>query len=145
MNQSLPVTDIKAIALRLHPGQDLKTELTQLVEAQGWLAACVLSCVGSLSQAAVRFAGQPLGMRLKGYFEITSLNGTLSQEGCHLHIAISDKRGQIYGGHLLEGCEIYTTVELVIGVLPQIQFHRRQDPKTGYPELLIDRVSGPHS
>lgn len=145
MNQSLPVTDIKAIALRLHPGQDLKAELTQLVKTESWSAACVISCVGSLSQAVVRFAGQPMGMRLKGYYEISSLSGTLSQEGCHLHIAVSDKRGQTYGGHLLNGCEIYTTVELVIGVLPQIQFHRQQDAKTGYPELVIGLASGAHS
>ncbi len=137
MSQPIPITDIKAIAFRLYPGQDLKGEITRMVESQGWQAACILSCVGSLTQAAIRFAGQPLGMNLKGHFEIVSLGGTLSPEGCHIHIAVSDKRGQTYGGHLLEGCKIYTTVELVIGVLLQVQFYRHPDDETGYPELVV--------
>lgn len=145
MNQPLPMTDMKAIALRLHPGQDLKAELTQLVETQSWQAACVLSCVGSLAQATIRFAGQPIGIKLKGYLEITALSGTLSPDGCHLHIAVSDKRGQTHGGHLMSGCEIYTTVELVIGVLPQIEFRRQPDAKTGHPELVVGPYSSTHA
>ncbi|MGB3612258.1 MAG: PPC domain-containing DNA-binding protein [Elainellaceae cyanobacterium] len=137
MTLQLPITDMKAIALRLNPRQDLKAELTRLVNEQDWTAACILTCAGSLSQVTMRFAGQPVGMCFKGYFEILSLTGTLSKEGCHLHVTVADKRGQTYGGHLLNDCHVYTTVELVIGILPHIQFHRHMDDATGFPELVV--------
>lgn len=142
---SFPTTELRAIALRLRPQQDLKRELTRLVQEQGWSAACILTCTGSLSSATLRFAGQPVGIKLRGGFEILSLSGTLSFDGCHLHLAIADKRGQTYGGHLLEGCLIYTTVELVIGLLPQLQFQRYPDQDTGHAELIVQAASSPHT
>ncbi|MEO0409047.1 MAG: PPC domain-containing DNA-binding protein [Cyanobacteria bacterium P01_A01_bin.135] len=140
-----PTSELQAIALRLTPQQDLKAELVRLTKAQSCSAGCILTCTGSLSTATLRFAGQPVGVRLQGHFEILSLSGTLSQEGCHLHLAIADKRGQTYGGHLMEGCLVYTTVELVVGLLPQLQFHRTPDQATGYAELQIQSTSGPHT
>jgi predicted DNA-binding protein with PD1-like motif len=38
---------------------------------------------------------------------------------------------------LLEGCRIYTTAELVIGVLPALVYTREPDLQTGYNELTI--------
>ena len=133
----LRASNLQAIALRLSPKTDLRAELTKLAQTQEWPAACILSCTGSLSPATLRFASQPMGVRLKDYFEILALSGTLSPEGCHLHLAVADKRGQTYGGHALEGCIVHTTVELVIGLLPQLQFHRTLDQATGYPELVV--------
>lgn len=125
-------------AVRLHPHQDLKAELDKWAKTEAVTAACVLTCVGSLRQATLRFADQPEGTKLTGKFEIVSLTGTLSQDGSHYHITIADGNGRCFGGHLLAGCPIYTTAELVLAVLPDYRFLRQLDPQTGYDELAIE-------
>jgi len=125
------------IAIRLRPGQDLKREIDRLMENQGIKAACILTCVGSLTRAVLRFANQEDSKELKGHFEIVSLTGVLSNEGSHCHIAIADENGTTFGAHLMNGCTIYTTVEIVIGIIPDCSFLRTFDPQTGYPELDI--------
>jgi predicted DNA-binding protein with PD1-like motif len=124
-------------ALRLHPGQDLKKELDAFVAINQIEAACVLTCVGSLRKACLRFANQENGTTLTGFFEIVSLTGVLSIHGSHYHISISDGQGQTFGAHLLEGSEIYTTAEIILSDLPEFRFLRRFDDQTGYPELEI--------
>jgi len=66
-----------------------------------------------------------------------ALNGTLSMHGSHLHLAIADKTGRMLGGHLTEGCIIYTTAEIVIGESPHLTFVRTPDAQTGFLELEI--------
>jgi predicted DNA-binding protein with PD1-like motif len=123
--------------LRLHPGQDLKIEIDRLIEKYELEAACVLTCVGSLTTAVLRFANQETSERLDGYFEIVSLTGVLSRYGSHYHIAIADEKGTSYGAHLMDGCKVYTTAEIVIGIILNCTFLRTFDPQTGYPELEI--------
>ncbi|WP_319760153.1 PPC domain-containing DNA-binding protein [Maridesulfovibrio sp.] len=128
---------MKTISIRLHPGQDLLSELDRLVADNQIKAACILTCVGSLTQAVLRFANQNESKKLEGFFEIVSLTGVLSEHGSHYHIAIADEEGRTYGAHLLEGCKIYTTAEIVIGICSGTEFLRTFDPQTGYPELEI--------
>jgi predicted DNA-binding protein with PD1-like motif len=130
---------MKPIALRLTPQQDLKAELDTFVRHQQIEAACILTCVGSLSQASLRFANQSQATIFQEKFEILSLSGVLSQHGSHYHIALANGTGQTIGGHLLEGCLIYTTAEIVIGVLPNVCFKREYDAATGYRELAIEQ------
>ena len=69
--------------------------------------------------------------------EILSLSGTLGADGLHLHISLSRRDGACVGGHLVEGCVVNTTAELVIGELPDVDFRRPRDPATGYNELSV--------
>ena len=126
---------MKTYALRLHPHEDLKQALEHFRQERGLQAGLVLTCVGSLRRAAVRFANQPGTTVLEGKFEIVSLVGTLSPDGPHLHISLSDGTGQTMGGHLQEGALIYTTAEIVLGELEDVTFRREIDPDTGYDEL----------
>ena len=128
---------LETFALRLHPGDDLLLALDGFAQDHDLEAACVLACVGSLTQATLRFANQENAAVLNGHFEIVALTGTLAKHGSHYHIAIADETGRTYGAHLLEGCLIYTTAEIVIGNIPNLHFLRTHDPKTGYPELDI--------
>ena len=130
--------DVDVIAIRLKPGEDLKQSLLRYCIDQKIDAAYMLSCVGSLRQAAIRFANQPEGTVFEQSLEIVSLEGTLSQQGVHLHIAVSDSEGQVIGGHLMDGSNIYTTAEIVFGIVPNTIFKREIDPLTGYRELTID-------
>ena len=125
------------IAIRLKPGEDLKQSLLRYCIDQEIDAAYMLSCIGSLRQAAIRFANKPKGTVFEQPLEIVSLEGTLSQYGIHLHIVVSDIEGQVIGGHLMDGSNIYTTAEIVLGVVPNTIFKREIDPLTGYRELTI--------
>ncbi len=128
---------MKTFALRLKPEQDLKKSLKNFVVANNIEAGFILTAVGSLQQATIRFANQNESNVLLDKFEIVSLVGTLSVNGIHLHISISDSQGITRGGHLVDGCLIYTTAEIVIGESKDLIFSRELDKQTGYLELAI--------
>lgn len=125
--------------IRLKPNEDLKLSLQNFVLVNNIQAGWIVTCVGSLTQYNIRFANKPNGNNSKGYFEILSLTGTLSVNGCHLHICIADSEGKTIGGHLLDGCIINTTAEIVIGESKEIIFTREHDGTTEWKELLIER------
>ena len=132
-----PDSIMKAVSLRLSPDQDLLAVLDEIAERDQLGVACVLTCVGSLTEAVLRFADREEPTKLSGPFEIVSLTGTLSSHGSHCHISVSDHQGKTIGGHLLPGCVVYTTAEIVLGVITDQQFLRSYDPNTGYEELDI--------
>ena len=128
------------LAIRLQPDQDLKESLRNFVNQNNIQAGFILTAVGSLKQATLRFANQANAQILQEKFEIVSLVGTLSINGIHLHISLADKNGQTIGGHLVEGCIIYTTAEIVIGSSEEFIFLRTVDEQTGYKELEIHKL-----
>jgi len=125
------------IAFRLKPGQDLKLAIDSIVKEEKINAGWIVTCVGSLTNYNIRFANWPNGSIDSGHFEIVSLVGTLSTEGSHLHISISDSSGKTIGGHLLDGCKIYTTAEIVIAKSDEMHFSREEDGTTSWKELKI--------
>ena len=128
---------MKVVPLRLQPGEDLRQALETWMGEQEELAGCVISGIGSLSVAQLRFAGAAEATTIQGELEILSLSGSLTPDGAHLHIALADSSGAVIGGHLCSGSLVRTTAELVIGLLPESRFSRELDPATGYPELRI--------
>jgi predicted DNA-binding protein with PD1-like motif len=130
--------------VRLRPGDDLVESLQSLARTGKHKALAIVTCVGSLTKASVRFANASAAAQLDGPFEIVSLVGTLSEQGSHLHACLADNRGQALGGHLKPGCLVYTTVEVVLIEPTDLEFGRAPDPTTGYPELDIrERRSSP--
>jgi predicted DNA-binding protein with PD1-like motif len=132
-----PTSPMEVYALRLGPGQDLRAELQKFVMENQLEASCILTCVGSLQKTNLRLASQEKHTAFEGNQEIVSLVGTLSVSGSHLHLSVSDSTGRTTGGHLVEGCEVYTTAEIVIGILPGYRFSREPDPASGYHELKV--------
>ncbi len=128
---------MKTFALRLKPEQDLRQILETFTQEKEIKSGFILTAIGSLKQANIRFANQKNPTILKDKFEILSLNGTLAITGVHLHISIADFQGKTIGGHLETGCIIYTTAEIVIGVSEDFIFNRTVDIQTGYKELEI--------
>lgn len=128
---------MKSYALRLHPGEDIVTALDAFALQHQLEAACVLTCVGSLRKAVIRFANQEQATTVNGHFEIVSFTGVFSTHGGHYHISVSDGEGKTLGGHLMEGNEVYTTAEIVIAAMQDVRFLRTHDPETGYPELDV--------
>ncbi len=130
---------MKTFAFRLYPGQDLKKELVSFCTNNKIQAGVILTCVGSLKRATLRLANENIVQDFEQKFEIVSLVGTLCQDGVHLHISISDDNGNTFGGHLMEGCLIYTTAEIVIGEMEDAVFSRKADAATGFRELIVER------
>lgn len=128
---------MKLYSFRLTPGMDLKHELEAFATKEKLDAAFVITCVGSLTVAAIRFAGKPETASVAGPLEITSLTGTFSVEGSHFHITVADETGKATGGHLKEGSIVRTTAELVIGTHDEVKYLREKDPASGYMELKV--------
>lgn len=128
---------MRVFALRLEPNLDLKRSLKSFVALNHIQAGFILTAIGSLKKATIRFADQKASKVLNQKFEIVYLNGTLSINGIHLHIAISDENGKTIGGHLEDGCIIYTTAEIVIGESEELVFDRELDQQTGFKELQV--------
>jgi len=124
-------------SVRLRRGDDLLLCIRDIAKEKNIRAGIVLSAVGCISKGRVRDAS---GVRLReitDHCEIVSLNGTVSAQRCHLHIALSKEDLSTIGGHLSTGCIINTTCELVIAELPGVCFGVEADPETGYDELIF--------
>ena len=129
-------------ALRLKPGDDLLLAIQRFVDDHGIEAGWVAACAGSLTDWTLRFADRPDGAAVSGRFEIVALSGTVSKHGSHLHLAVSDGEGRTTGGHLLPGCRVYTTAEVVLGEARDLVFTRAVDGTTPWRELQIARRRG---
>jgi predicted DNA-binding protein with PD1-like motif len=126
---------MRALPLRLHPGDDLRDALGAALAGEP--AAYVLQGIGSLSVARLRLAGRPEPDTFTGDFEILTLAGSLGPDGPHLHMSISDEQGRVTGGHVAPGCIVRTTAEVLVALLPDHAFGRAPDAVTGYAELTI--------
>lgn len=131
---------MKTVCRRLHRGDDLLLSIRTFCEREKIDAAVVLSAVGCVSRAVLRDAG---GVNLRSVdepCEIVSLNGTASRTRCHLHLALSREDLSTIGGHMMPGCIVNTTCELVLGVLEHMRFDVEQDAQTGYDELIFTEL-----
>lgn len=125
--------------LRFSPGQDVLKELTSYIQSRKMGATSIVSAVGSLTEGNLRFANNKTGTQLKGPLEVVSFSGTAGTEGAHLHLSVSDGKGQTLGGHLLEGNKVFTTLEIVLVEYPELVFKRTHDPASGYKELNVTK------
>lgn len=138
MRGDWPGSATRFLALRLTPGADLRRSLEEAFAAEPETAGFMAAAVGSLDAADLRPAGRDGALRIAGPLEIVALSGTFSVDGPHLHLAVSDAGGAMRGGHLLVGCRVRTTAEVIIALAAGPCFSRPVDPGTGYRELAID-------
>lgn len=122
--------------LRMEPGQDLRPGLQDWAVRSGIGAGAVISAAGSLGPCALRFAGRGEATVLERAQELLTLSGTIGPDGAHLHATVSDPEGVVRGGHVLAGCRVRTTMELVILEIEGLVLHRHPDPRTGSDELV---------
>jgi len=138
-NNQVHKSNMLAHVFRLLPEMDLYSELTNYIKTNKIKAACVLSCVGSLKEINIRLASGKTFLTKKENFEIVSLVGCISEERTHIHISLSDNKGNAFGGHLMpENNLVYTTAEIVIGEFPDLVFHEEPCVKSTWPELAIE-------
>ena len=130
------------ITFRLKPGDFLKEEIVRRTNEAGIKAGVLLSIVGGLENAVLRMAGSDAdNQKVKEWnapFEIVSGTGTVSPDGCHIHVSLSDDEGNVIGGHLKDGCVVKYTAEIVIGVFDDAIYRREFDEATGFKELTVE-------
>ena len=126
----------KSIVERLKPGDDSQSAFKRIASAHKLKAGVIVSAVGSLSSASLRFAGANEGTTIEGPLEVVSVTGTISDSSMHVHLSLSDSTGKTVGGHLMHGCKVFTTIELVIlDLSDEWTFERTIDEATTYLEL----------
>ena len=128
---------MKQRTFRLKSGQFLKEEIEK--RTKDISAGVLLSIVGAIENANLRMAGatpaNQIVKNFEGPFEIVSGTGTISQDGSHIHISVSNNEGKVIGGHLKDGCKVAVTAEIVIGVFDNMSYKRIYDEDTGFKEL----------
>lgn len=150
---------LQAVTFRVPPGADLGREIEEIVLRHQWRAVNVVSCVGSLTAATLRLAnatvpGDNEVVTRREKFEIVALTGTLefcpttSSVTRHLHLALADRKGTVWGGHMLsqtDGVEdggehflpVFTTAEVCLLVQHDAVFTRQPCALSGWPELSV--------
>ena len=137
-HESITTDRVRIHVFRLRPGDDLLGGIRAYVNANHIQAGVLLSSVGSLTQASIRYANQPEAHIHTGHFEIVSITGTVEEGGEHVHLSISTGQGTMIGGHLMTGCKIYTTSEITLAELIGVRFTRETDTQgSGWDELKI--------
>jgi len=133
---------MQSFTFRLKPGQDLFDSIEAFVADNKMEAGCVLSAVGSLTHVTLRLANRDTYNEYEGHFEIVSITGTVSTNGSHIHVSISNGDGVTIGGHLVSGCKIYTTVEIVLAGFDDVIYKRELlKNDSGYEELVVYKKS----
>ena len=115
---------------------ELKAEIDSILRQENVSAGAIVCLVGSFSTCTLRMAGAKEEKTWNEELEIVSATGTVSVNGSHIHIAISDEKGIVFGGHFKSGI-VRTTAELVILAFDDTEYSRELDSETGYKELKI--------
>lgn len=128
---------MKHHVFRLHRGDDLLESIFEYCRKKHIPAGYAAGCVGCVSKAAIRSADGTTQKQYEERLEIVSLTGTVSEARCHLHISFSREDMSVLGGHLLPGCIVNTTAEVILCELEDLAFSKSFDEETGYNELHI--------
>ncbi|HTY61612.1 MAG TPA: PPC domain-containing DNA-binding protein [Acidobacteriota bacterium] len=136
-NLKLRASEARCYALRLKPEEDLVQGIRTFVNRHRLRAVAVVTCVGSVMRAKLRFANVETWAEKSGPFEILSLSGIIDEHSEHLHIGLADSEGRCIGGHIGLGSTIYTTAEIVLAELVGLEFRRTPCPLSGYEELIV--------
>ncbi|MCT0217760.1 DUF296 domain-containing protein [Synechococcus sp. CS-1329] len=107
---------MRSLPLHLEPGSDLRRSLEQLAQEQN-ASGFVLGVVGNLAQAAFQCPGKIGPTVLRGELEIITLQGTVSPDGVHLHLSLSDGDCRVWGGHLEPGSRVLKGADLLLGLI----------------------------
>lgn len=145
----------KVVAFRLGPGCDLMKSIEEIAKKENIQSGLVLSGAGSLSQVTLRnvrlFPDEfPVMDRNRIYtpkkepLELLSLSGNISKRDgeihvhCHITISSGLDDSRAYGGHLIEGCLIFSYCEVIIAEITGLEMKRDIDPETRGPELFFE-------
>jgi predicted DNA-binding protein with PD1-like motif len=132
----------KVVIARLEPGEDILHSIEK-VAMENKVQSGQLSMIGAVSRIHLGYFDRKENLykdfKVVEDLEIVSGIGNIAKYDntliIHAHLVASDETGKCYGGHLLEGCEISVTAELIIIEVPELK--RAVDDLTGLKLLDI--------
>ena len=134
----------KIVIARLYEDEDLLETINQAAKRSN-INTGVFSLIGTLKRAAVQFYHERKyeTIHIEGPLEIVSCTGNISlkenQPFAHAHIALSDEKGNVKGGHLMQGCIIGATGELMLIEASDLRIIRKYDKKTNLFLLSMEK------
>jgi predicted DNA-binding protein with PD1-like motif len=133
------------IIAKIGHGEELLPSLLQIARRHGISSGIIIGGIGMLKGAKLGFyggAGKYDEAVLEGPLELVSMQGNISRKGketvLHLHVALSDIKKNMKGGHLL-GATVHMVNEIKILRLNEIRLTRKRSGKSGLNELRIER------
>ena len=132
----------RVIVERFLKGEDVLEQLNKLI-SQNRVGAGSFTALGAVEKATIGFFmgnGQYSTVSVDGPLEVLSCIGNISlKEGApfvHAHIALADRTGRTYGGHLMAGCIVDATFEVNLQTYEHTELKRSLDPATNL--FLLD-------
>ncbi len=142
---SVQETTVQRIILaRLSPGEDILDSLENLVLEEK-IEGAQISFIGAISCAHLGYFDLE-SMTYKSFtldddLEVTSGLGNVSrlEDGTpvvHAHIVVADESGKSHSGHLMKGCKVSVTIEIVLLEFAN-KVLRKRDERTGLNLLSL--------
>ncbi len=125
----------KIIFTRLFEDEDLLEAITQTAVKRR-IKAGFFILIGTLKKAKMGFfhQGQYHPIEMAEPLEIVSCMGNISikenEPLIHAHITVSNRKGEVFGGHVMPECIISATGELVLIEALGAELRRKLDEKT---------------
>ncbi|RDE13516.1 MAG: hypothetical protein C4K48_08400 [Candidatus Thorarchaeota archaeon] len=132
----------RVLVARLLPGEDILSSIEKIAD-ENKIQSAHFSMIGAVSRVHLGYFDRELNsykdFTVEEDLEVVSGIGNVSRHDgkyvVHAHIVVADEIGRCYGGHLLGGCEVSVTIELVITEIPEMT--RTRDEKSGLNLLNI--------
>jgi len=124
----------KLVFARLFEGEDLLDTITQVAERAN-ISTGFFFLIGTLKKAKMGFfrEGKYEAIEMDHPLEIVSCIGNISIKEnkifAHAHIAVSDDKGRVVGGHVMSSCIIGATGELILAESLGIKLLRKFEKK----------------
>jgi predicted DNA-binding protein with PD1-like motif len=122
----------KLVFARLVEGEDLLETVTKVAE-NAKVPVGLFFLIGTLKKAKLGFfrEGEYETTQMDQPLEIVSCLGNISikenKTFAHAHISVSDEKGRVFGGHVMSGCLIGVTGELVLMEAEGVKISRKFD------------------
>ena len=122
-------------------GEDLLSALTAFCKKHR-IRMGVFRVIGAVKNATFGYYKQDIKkyadcIRLDKKMEIISCNGNISikdhEAFVHAHISVSDHDGKVFGGHLMNGTEIFAAEFYIEELFGQDLVRGKGDQETGLP------------
>ena len=134
----------RVVMIRVLPGSDIIEGIEDVCKRLDIKTGAITCCIGSLQRASLLIAvplenkigaGYSNPMDFDGPLEFLAGQGTIGQEEegdlfIHMHGVLSDKDGNVHGGHLIKGKNpVLVTCEIMISHVDDVRMIRTYDPE----------------
>jgi hypothetical protein len=128
----------------MFPGEDVLETIESVAKKHG-VESGQLSLIGAIAGANLGYFDlenkQYKHFSVEEDVEVVSCMGNISMHKgdlvVHAHMIVADDKGNCHGGHLLPGCKVSVTIELII-TETEATLKREKDEKTGLNLLTVD-------